>query len=344
MIGSMQAIVLEQPGRLRRASVADLPAPPEGLALVRVHCIGVCGTDFHAFRGSQPFFDYPRILGHELAVEVLAVGSPDDRIRIGDRCAVEPYMNCGTCAMCRLGRTNCCGSLRVLGVHIDGGMQQHLHVPLAKLHPSSSIGLEELALVETLGIGAHAVQRAQVAHGEWVFVIGAGPIGLGLVQFATLAGAHVIVGDVSPSRLEACGSQFPKIQTVDMRGEDVLQRVRQIAGAEGTAVVADATGSAASMARAFDFPAQGGRIVFVGICQADVSFADPAFHRRELTVYASRNAVAADFTRIIGLLETRQIDVGRWITHRAALDELPDVFPTWLEPGAGVVKPIVEVS
>ena len=174
----MQTIVLETPGSFTQVDRPDAPGPGPGEALVSVRRIGICGTDLHAFRGRQPFFQYPRVLGHELGVEVLAVGEGVEAICPGDRCAIEPYLNCGKCIACRHGKTNCCASLQVLGVHTDGGMCERLIVPASKLHKSLTLTLDQLALVETLGIGAHAVDRAALMAGEVVLVIGAGPIGL----------------------------------------------------------------------------------------------------------------------------------------------------------------------
>ena len=179
----MKTVILEQPGQL---SFAETDAPTTFAAdeaLVRVQRVGICGTDMHAYRGRQPFFSYPRILGHELGVEIVAIGENEAGLRAGDYCAVEPYLNCGHCIACRKGKTNCCVQLQVLGVHTDGGMREWITVPARKLHKSGKLSLDQLALVETLGIGAHAVDRARIEAGEFALVIGAGPIGLSVVQF-----------------------------------------------------------------------------------------------------------------------------------------------------------------
>jgi 2-desacetyl-2-hydroxyethyl bacteriochlorophyllide A dehydrogenase len=335
----MQTIVLDQPGQFRLTSAAAPQAPGPGEALVRVHRVGICGTDLHAYRGTQPFFSYPRILGHELGVEVLALdpaarGAP---VAVGDRCSVEPYLNCGACGACRRGRQNCCTSLQVLGVHTDGGMRELINVPIAKLHRSPSLSYEQLALVETLAIGAHAVQRAQIEPGEWALVIGAGPIGLGAMQFASLAGARVIALDVNADRLAFCRAQGLAAHTVDGRG-DPLAAIAELTGGELATVVFDATGNLQSMARAFEYLAHAGRLAFVGLAQGDVSFHDPTFHRREMTILASRNALPADFTRIIGQIEAGAIDTQPWITHQADAATMLETFGSWLQPEAGVIK------
>ena len=338
----MLALILEEPGRLVARDTPPPAAPGAGEALVRVHRVGVCGTDLHAFAGNQPFFTYPRILGHELGVEVLAVGPGVSDIRAGDRCAVEPYLNCGTCVACQAGKPNCCRTLKVLGVHVDGGHRAQFVVPAAKLHASARLSYDQLALVETLGIGAHAVARAALRTGESVAVIGAGPIGLAVMQFALAAGARVIAVDLSASSLAFCRERLGIRDTIDARGDVVAELERRTAGDLPTAVF-DATGNVRSMNAAFHYPAHGGRLILVGLVQADVTFNDPNFHRRELTVLSSRNALPAEFTRIIGLIEAGAIDTTPWITHRAALAEVPAVFATWIDPAAGVIKAMIEI-
>ena len=197
----MQTIVLDQPGQLVLTETPPPAGPGPGEAIVRVHRIGVCGTDLHAFKGEQPFFDYPRILGHELGVEVLALGpggDPTGRIAVGTRCAVEPYLNCGRCVACRRGKPNRCVALRTLGVHTDGGMREAIALPLDKLHPAPTLSYEQLALVEMLGIGAHAVGRAAIEPGEWVLVVGAGPIGLSTPVASPFVAGNW--GSLTPSR------------------------------------------------------------------------------------------------------------------------------------------------
>ncbi len=341
----MQTIILDQPGQFRRTSTAAPQAPGPGEALVRVHRVGICGTDLHAFRGTQPFFSYPRILGHELGAEVLAIdpAAPATTIAIGDRCSVEPYLNCGTCGACRRGRQNCCVRLQVLGVHTDGGMREYINVPIAKLHPSASLSYEQLALVETLAIGAHAVQRAQIEPGEWALVIGAGPIGLGTMQFASLAGARVIALDVNAERLEFCRARGLAAYTINGHA-DPLAALQELTGGELATAVFDATGNLLSMACAFEYVAHAARLTFVGLAQGDVSFHDPTFHRREITLLASRNALPANFTQIIVQIEAGAIDTQPWITHHADGATMIETFATWLRPETGVIKAMLTMT
>lgn len=337
----MLQIVLEKPGQFI-ATDGPEPVLQPGEALVRVHRIGVCGTDLHAFAGRQPYFTYPRILGHELGVEVIDPGSEPHGLAAGDRCSVEPYINCGHCIACRRGKPNCCTTLNVMGVHSDGGMRPLFAVPARKLHRSAKLGYEELALVETLGIGAHAVERAEMRREDFVLVIGAGPIGLSVIQFALVSGATVAVMDVSESRLAFCRDQLGVKHTVTA-GDTALAQIKAIGGGDLPTIVMDATGSPKSMAATFELVAHGGRIVFVGLVQADISFNDPNFHRREITLCASRNAPPGTFREIIGLVEAGKIDTRPWITHRFGLAETPTVFPREIAGNPAVLKAMIEV-
>ncbi|MCB0064030.1 MAG: zinc-binding alcohol dehydrogenase family protein [Caldilineaceae bacterium] len=334
----MKTITLETPGQFTLTDTTPPTQPGPGEALVRVRRVGICGTDLHAFRGRQPFFSYPRILGHELGVEVVALGESEQShsIAVGDLCAVEPYLNCGVCSACRRGKTNCCTKLQVLGVHTDGGMREEITVPIAKLHKAAGATVEELAVVEMLCIGAHAVRRAQLEPGEQVLVIGAGPIGLGTAAFAQLAGATVTMLEMNDRRVEFCQRHLG-VNNFVTPGEDVPQQLEQLLGDLPTTVF-DATGNVHSMTQAFHYPAHGGKLVFVGLVQDDVTFHDPYFHSHELTLYATRNATSADFAYVVEQLNAGHLQMNPWLTHQATPEELIDVFPAWLQPETGVVK------
>jgi 2-desacetyl-2-hydroxyethyl bacteriochlorophyllide A dehydrogenase len=341
-----KTITLEEPGRFVLGETDAPSGPGPGDVLVAVRRIGICGTDLHAFRGQQPYFSYPRVLGHELGVEVLELGEGAEGVSVGDRCAVEPYLNCGRCRPCLAGRTNCCSKLQVLGVHIDGGMRQTITVPANKLHKSDCLRLEQLALVETLGIGAHAVDRSKVVDGEDVLVIGAGPIGLAVTQFAQIAGGQVTVLDINRRRLAFCRDLFGVPRTI-VSGEDgaePIDQVREAFGGELPTVVFDATGFPPSMNAAFELTGSGGRLTMVSLVQGDISFNDPEFHRKELTVLATRNSTATDFRRIISLIESGTADTTPWISHRTDFDEMIGEFPNWLDPEFGVIKAMVELE
>jgi 2-desacetyl-2-hydroxyethyl bacteriochlorophyllide A dehydrogenase len=322
----MRRILLNAPGEFVDLMVPR-PVPSSGQALVRVHRVGVCGSDFHALAGRHPIYTYPRVLGHELAGEIVEVPENTRGLRPGDRCAIEPYISCGQCRTCKVGRTNCCEQLRLLGVHVDGGMQGFLGVPIELLHKSDLLSLDQLALVETLGIGAHAVKRSQLRAGEEVLVVGAGPIGLAVSQFATAIGAKVAVIETNDWRRHfAHELGVEALPTPDGRLADV---------------VLDATGSATVMADSLNYVAPGGRLVFVGLTRDPVRIDDALLHRREITIYASRNS-CGQFPSIIRMLEENKINTEPWITDRISLDEVPARFKE-LSEKVGMMKAVVEV-
>ena len=303
----MRQVVLNAPGDLVER---QLPAPKasSGEALVRIRRVGVCGSDFHALAGRHPAYTYPRVLGHELAGEVVEVGSNERGVKVGDLCAIDPYVNCGVCTACARGRTNCCERLTVLGIHIDGGMQALLPVRLDLVHKSTTLSVDQLALIETLGIGAHAVVRGELEPGEQALVIGAGPIGLGVILFAKAAGANVRV--IEPNRFRQTFAE--QLGAEVMSGPDKLL----------ADVVFDATGSAGSMGKSLFYVAPAGRLVFVGLTRDPVSIDDALLHKREVTLYASRNS-RNQFPRIIQMMEEGKIDITSWITDRMLLREVP---------------------
>lgn len=340
----MKAIQLEQPKQFRRIEVPEAAQPGAGEALVRVHRIGICGTDYGGYLGKMPFYSYPRIPGHELGVEVLAIGSGVTNVAPGDRCSVEPYMNCQQCYPCKRGSTNCCESLKVLGVMTDGGMRERFVLPARKLHKATKLTFEQLALVETLAIGCHAVNRGAPRQGDNVLIVGAGPIGLSAIEFVKLSGARTIVLDLVQSRLDFCKNVMGVDETVLVNGNE-LEELKRVTNGSFAQVVIDATGSNKSMANALNFCSFTGRLVYVGITQQEVTFPHaPIMHRRELTLLASRNALPDDFTRIIRLIEEGKIDTKPWMTHHAKFEEVIEKFPSWLNPESGVIKAMVAME
>ena len=341
----MRAIRLEEPRSFRTVDI-DEPGPPgPGEALVRTHRMGICGTDLGGYLGKMPFFKYPRIPGHELGVEVLEVGSGVPNVRPGDRCSVEPYMNCGLCYPCRRGNGNCCEMLNVIGVMIDGGLRERFLIRADKLHPSTKLSFEQLALVETLAIGCHAVDRAAPTPDDHILIIGAGPIGLATLEFARLTGATITVMDLVESRLDFCRTRYGVRHTIRPTNADLdLAEANAITNGDRYAVVIDATGNNNSMSNALAFVAHTGTLVYVGITSDVISFPHPTLHRAEMRIKGSRNALPKDFARIIRLIEDGTIDTAPWITHRTPFDAMIDRFDSYTKPETGVIKAIVEVT
>ncbi len=338
----MRALQLESPLNWKQIDIPEPTTPAAGEAIVRVHNVGVCGTDLSGYLGKMPFFSYPRIPGHELGVEVVAVAPDVTNIKVGDRCSVEPYINDPNSYSSRRGHSNCCEKLQVLGVHCDGGLRPFFTVPARKLHPATKLNFEQLALVETLAIGCHAVDRSMLQADESCLIIGAGPIGLAALEFARLTKCKLIVLDMNANRLEFVKRTYG-VQHTLQPSDKVEQQLCDICDGHLPDVVIDATGSYVSMSAAFGLVAHAGRLVYVGITTGDVTFKHPIFHRPEGTLLCSRNALPKDFTRIINLIETGVINTDPWITHRAAFEQVIEVFPSYTKPETGVIKAIISV-
>lgn len=342
----MKALCLEEPRKFVRLDLPEPSAPGRGEALVTTRRMGICGTDLSGYLGKMPFFSYPRIPGHELGVEVLAVGPDVQNVAPGDRCSVEPYINNEQSFASRRKSGNCCQNLQVLGVHTDGGLRSRWIIPARKLHRSTGgLSFEQLALVETLAIGCHANDRGAPRPAEHILIIGAGPIGLATLEFARLTGAVITVMDMVPSRLDFCRRQYQVPHTIVFKGDgSELEQMREITGGELYTVVTDATGNARSMSNALNYCAHTGTLVYVGITSDSLEFPHRLMHARELTLKGSRNALPGDFSRIIRLIETGVIDTAPWITHRTSFDALVDNFESYTRPETGVIKAIVEVE
>ncbi|CAN7623424.1 zinc-binding alcohol dehydrogenase family protein [Paenibacillus sp. LjRoot153] len=338
----MKTIVCEEPNRLVMTET-ERPVLRDGEALVKIKRIGICGTDLHAYKGNQPYFTYPRILGHELSGEIVEIQDKDTDLTCGDLVTVMPYRYCGTCVACRQGKTNCCTSLNVLGVHEDGGMREYMAVPTNLLLKADGLTPEQAAIVECLCIGAHAVRRVCIVPGEFVLVIGAGPIGLGVMKFAKLAGAKVIALDINEDRLDYCKQWVPADYVVNAKN-DPAAKMKEITQGEFPTVVLDATGNAASMEQAAQYVAHTGRLIYVGLVKSRISFDDPDFHKRELSILSSRNATREDFEYVMESIRSGNIDTDPFITHRVDLDHMIDTYETWLKPESGVIKAMVQLD
>jgi 2-desacetyl-2-hydroxyethyl bacteriochlorophyllide A dehydrogenase len=313
---SMRTLVCCEPGKFEYQTKVQ-PTHESGKAIVRIKRIGICGTDLHAYEGKQPFLSYPRILGHELAGELVSADEAPG-FRIGAVVSIIPYFSCGVCAACRAGKQNCCMIIQVCGVHIDGGMAEYLSVPSTSLLHGDGLSLDAMALVEPLAIGAHGVRRAAVMPGEFVLAVGAGPIGMGAMEFARIAGAKVIALDINQQRLQFCREQLKVCYTIDAKDANVIDQLREITGGDMPAVVIDATGSINAINGAFQYMAHGGRYILIGLQRDNISFSHPEFHKREGTLMSSRNATREDFEHVIDSLKRQLIKPETYITHRSS--------------------------
>ncbi len=335
----MKYIVCEKPGEL---VVKDKAAPElkQGHAKLKIKKVGVCGTDLHAFAGNQAFFTYPRILGHELAAEVLEISDDASSIQVGDKVVIVPYLSCGKCIACRNGKTNCCVNMQVLGVHTDGGMQETIVVPTSILIPSPELSLEQMAIVEPLAIGQHAIRRAAIQNGETIVVIGCGPIGIGIMKLAQIAGANVIAVDVNERRLDYVKDQIGITMTVDAKSDPAAQ-IKAFTNDELATAVFDATGHKGALEDGVNYMSHGGRYVLVGLSKGDLTFNHPAIHAKETTLMCSRNATLEDFHKVIEVLGQGKFPTSSFITHQLSFTEVPANFEGLINPENGVIKAMI---
>lgn len=321
----MKTIVCEKPGEM---SLQDQPNPTtlnENEVMVAIKRIGICGTDIHAYGGKQPFFEYPRILGHELSGTIVKTGKQVQKVSKDDQVTVIPYVHCGNCIACKKGKTNCCTDMKVTGVHVDGGMCEFLVLPESQVIKVEGMTLDEAAVVEPLSIGAHGVRRADIKAGETVLVIGAGPIGMGVAKFAKLQGAKTIIMDINEERLSYC-QKWTDSDFVLTPSDAAVEKLLEMNDGHLPSVVMDATGNKQSMMNAFDYVSHGGKLVYVGLVKDTISFNDPDFHSKELTLMGSRNANLEDFEYVIKCMEEKKLDISSYVTHYVSFDHVCEYF------------------
>ena len=333
----MKAVVCENPGELR---VVERPAPypKDDEILIRIRRVGLCGTDYHIFAGRHPFLAYPRVMGHELAGEVVSVPS-GSAFRPGQIVSINPYLACGVCIACRKGKPNACVNISVLGLHADGGMCELLAVPQGAVIDATGLTLDQAAMLEFLAIGAHAVARSTIQSGDRVLVAGAGPIGIAVALFARLEGAAVTLVDRRAARIAYARDRLG-FDNIALAGPELAAALIDRTNGEAFDVVFDATGSLEAMAQSLNFVAHGGALVLVGVAPGDLVFPDPEFHKRETTLIASRNALKADFERVIGAMKDGKLPLDALQTHSLRLEEIPDRLPELIAGADDVLKAI----
>ena len=317
----MKSVCLKQPGEI---SLVDIPRPTRGQGeiLLKVRSAGICGSDIGAYKGVNPLVSYPRIIGHEIAGEVIEV--PDDEVELipGDRVILEPYVYCGHCYPCSIGHTNCCENLTVRGVHIEGGMAEYVSHPRHLLHKvPDSIPWNLVPMAEPLVISMHAVNQSQTKAGEHVVVFGAGQIGLLAAQYALTIGAIPIVVDPVDERL-ALARSLGITHTVNPVSSDALEAIKTITNGRMAEVVIEASGAAPAIRNALDYVAYAGRISLVGWPKNDIALPTALITKKELTIRGSRNSVG-QFPESLRLIAEGKINVAALLTKSVSIDETP---------------------
>lgn len=335
----MKYIDCERPGKFVLKEKNE-PKKVQGEAILKIKKVGICGTDLHAYSGNQAFFNYPRILGHELASEVIEIEENSKGIMPGENVVVMPYVSCHKCMACLSGKTNCCTKMQVLGIHTDGGMQEKISVPISLLIRTPKLSDDAMAIVEPLAIGAHAIRRANVQSNETIVVVGCGPIGIGIMKLAQIAGARVIAIDVNKGRLTYAKEKVG-VDHVVFAGEGSLTKVKEITNNDLATTVFDATGNKGALEFGHNFMSHGGKYILVGLSKGEITFEHPVIHAKETTLMCSRNATLEDFEHVIAILEEGSFPLDSFITHNVGFNDMITEFDNWLDPGKGVIKATV---
>ncbi|KGQ24508.1 zinc-binding alcohol dehydrogenase family protein [Gallibacterium anatis] len=332
----MKALVCNKPFEFSYKQLST-PTIKEDQVLLKVAAVGICGTDIHAFGGNQPFFSYPRILGHEASGIIADIGSKVSQWKVGQRVALIPYVSCGECDACRSGRTNCCEKISVIGVHEDGAFSEYLAAPARNiLAIDDQVDDITAALIEPFAISAHAVRRAEIKAGDDVLIVGAGPIGLGAAAIAAADGANVAIADTSAERREHIKTQLklPAFNPIDEKVENFFNGKLPL-------IVIDATGNQKAMNNDVNLIRHGGRIVFVGLFKGDFSIHDPDFHKKETTLLGSRNATPEDFEKVQSLMAQGKLSASMMLTHTFKFDQLAEVFEEQVVNNKALIKSVV---
>lgn len=315
-------------------ALVERPLPqtaPDGWVLVDIAAVGLCGTDYHIFQGKHPYLQYPRVIGHELSGHVTKAAHGFAK---GQLVVINPYIACGTCRACQRGKPNCCMSIGVLGVHRDGGMCARIAVPAGNLYDATGLTPRLAAMVEFLAIGAHAVRRSDMTAADRVLVTGAGPIGLGAALFARSTGAEVHVLDISAERRKAAA--VLGFTNLHGPGDDLPK--------DGFDVVMDATGNPRAMEAGFAQVAHGGTYVLVSVVKDDLTFNDAEFHKREMRLIGSRNALAEDFQTVMAALRSGAVDGEALISATFPLADLPRRMAELAHDRGTIIKAIVDMA
>ena len=335
----MKTLVCQEPGSFSYEA-RTMPEAAANRSILKIKQVGICGTDYHAFEGTQPFFNYPRVLGHEIAAEIAQTGA-DSGFQLGELVTISPYFYCGTCIACRNGNTNCCQQMSVCGVHQDGAMTEYLSVPDTAIIPGAGLSEDQLVLVEPLAIGAHGLSRAKVKKGEYVLIIGAGPIGLGTMNFARIAEANVIAMDVDDARLAYCQEKLGVPHLINPLKQDAVATLAEIPNGDMPTVVIDCSGNRKALNDAFSYMAHTARYVMIGLQKQELVISHPEFHKREATLMSSRNALPEDFKLVIEAIRSSKVKPEDYITHKLKFDEVKDQFVGLSATSTKLIKAVI---
>jgi len=337
----MKALVINTPGELEVREI-DIPVPGPGELLLQVHYVGFCGSDLSTYLGKNPIVSYPRIPGHEISAVIRQLGKDiTEGYHVGDKVCVVPYTNCGDCSSCRRGRAHACRNNQTLGVQREGAMQEYITLPVEKVLRAPGLNELELAMVEPLTVGFHAVQRGRVEETDVVMVLGCGMIGAGAIAGAALRGAKVIAVDIDDYKLELAASLGAQ-HTINSSNSDLHQELETLTAGDGPDVVIEAAGNPLTYRAAVDEVAFTGRVICIGYAGSEVSFATKLFVQKEIDIMGSRNATPEDFRSVIAYLEQGSFPLDRMITKKVKPEDAARAVKEWADDPGKVMKILLD--
>lgn len=337
----MKAVHIEEAGKVTVTSLSK-PVPAQGELLLKMSYVGFCGSDLSTYLGKNPMVDYPRVPGHEISALIDEVGEGvPEGFSLGEAVTVLPYTSCGECPSCLRGRSNACQFNQTLGVQRDGAMQEYLVVPWKKVLKAPGLGEKELALVEPLTVGFHAIERGRIEKADMVMVMGCGMIGAGAIISAVQKGATVIAVDIDDHKLKLA-SELGAQHSINSRSTDLHDELMKLTQGKGPDVVVEAAGNPATYRAAVEEVAFTGRVVCIGYAGIEVAFATKLFVQKEMDILGSRNATAEDFKKVIAYLEKGTFPVDRMLSRVIKVEEAGQALRTWADDPGRVMKIVVE--
>jgi L-gulonate 5-dehydrogenase len=331
-------------------AVLDRPPPDDpgpAQVVVAPEAVGICGSDYHFFAGelseAAGGSQFPRVQGHEVGGTVVAVGpGSQPGLKVGQRVALLPLHACGRCYPCSVGRPNACDNFQLIGIHVDGGLQEQLALPDAQVYPIEVEDPAVAALAEPVSIAVRAVNRARIEPGtrERVVVLGAGPIGQCICLVALERGAEVLVVDLQASRLglaRAMGAET----LVWTGAAEVVAAARQWARPDGPPVAIDATGAPPAVRAMVDMVASAGRAVQVGMSGEEVTLRIGSLTEKELDLLGVSCCNADEFGEAVAVVERNVGILEQLVSHRFALERAPEALRFAMDNPTKVLKVVI---
>jgi len=339
----MKKLLINEPGSV---SLVDEAAPEvkAGEILLGLKYVGFCGSDLSTYLGKNPMVQYPRVPGHEISAVIEEIGdSVPEGFAVGEPVTVVPYTNCGQCPSCRRGRAYACQFNQTLGVQRDGAMQKVISVPWQKVLKAPKLNELELAMVEPLTVGFHAIDRGRVTDSDIVMVLGCGMIGAGAIVRAALRGATVIAVDIDDHKLNLA-KNLGANHTINSMTSDLHETLTGLTNGDGPDVVVEAAGNPITYRAAVDEVAFAGRVICIGYAAKEVSFATKLFVQKELDIMGSRNATPEDFRAVISYLERGTFPLEKMITQKVKPEDAADAVAAWAAEPGKVMKILLDLT